>query len=307
MKIDVISGFLGSGKTTLINKLLEGTEERVAIIENEFGEVGIDGALINPNFRVTELTAGCICCSLVTDFREAILEIAKTGTFDRIIIEPSGIGQLSDVLRIFDGLAEAAGTAMDLDRCITVVDASACIDYIDNFGAFYLDQIEQASLILFSFLDELTQQEQTEVLDRIRAANPKARIWTEAWFDMDGEMLQDLVTSIALFTEESGADHEDKEQPAFESCTILHPRKVGADDLAMIAEEAKDLDFGTILRMKGILETRDGAKMQLDYTPYHETWKETDRSKKTSLVVIGIRLDKSKLMKHWVDETRVLL
>ncbi len=186
-KIDIFSGFLGAGKTTLIKKLIKEAYagERVVLIENEFGEIGIDGGFLqDAGIEITEMNSGCICCSLVGDFTEALKKVIAEFAPDRVIIEPSGVGKLSDVIR-------AANNATDGDSVLncftTVADVTKCKMYMKNFGEFYNDQIAHASAIVLSHTDVAKAGKVEEAVSLIREHNPAAVIVTTPWDELDGK------------------------------------------------------------------------------------------------------------------------
>ena len=190
-KIDVISGFLGAGKTTLIKKLLEEAiqGEKVVLIENEFGEIGIDGGFLkDAGIEISEMNSGCICCSLVGDFGAALHKVQEQFHPDRILIEPSGVGKLSDVTKAVVDVAESE-PEMVLGSAITVADATKCKSYMKNFGEFYNNQVENAGTIVLSRTQKLTQEKLSEAVALLREKNPKATIITTPWDTLDGKQI----------------------------------------------------------------------------------------------------------------------
>ena len=190
-KIDIFSGFLGAGKTTLIKKLLKEalSGEKVVLIENEFGEIGIDGGFMKEaGIEVTEMNSGCICCSLVGDFGEALGKVIDQYHPDRILIEPSGVGKLSDVIRAVEGVEKDIPEA-SMGSFVTVADAMKCRMYIKNFGEFFLNQIEYAGTILLSRTQKMTEAKMQQALALIREHNEKARIITTPWDELTGAQI----------------------------------------------------------------------------------------------------------------------
>ena len=190
-KIDIFSGFLGAGKTTLIKKLLKEalSGEKVVLIENEFGEIGIDGGFMKEaGIEVTEMNSGCICCSLVGDFGEALRKVIDQYHPDRILIEPSGVGKLSDVIRAVEGVEKDIPEA-EMGSFVTVADAGKCRMYVKNFGEFFLNQIEYAGTILLSRTQGMSQEKLEAVVALLREHNAKARIITTPWDDISGETI----------------------------------------------------------------------------------------------------------------------
>ena len=190
-KIDIISGFLGAGKTTLIKKLLQEafSGEKVVLIENEFGEIGIDGGFLKEaGVQITEMNSGCICCSLVGDFGTALKEVLDTYSPDRVIIEPSGVGKLSDVIAAVERVKDA-GTQLALNSFVTVVDAMKCKIYMKNFGEFFNNQVEHASAILLSRTQNADETKLHTAVHLLREHNPNAAILTTPWDQLTGAQI----------------------------------------------------------------------------------------------------------------------
>ena len=189
-KIDIISGFLGAGKTTLIKKLLSEAlkGQQVVLIENEFGEIGIDGGFLkDAGIEITEMNSGCICCSLVGDFGTALKDVITKFNPDRIIIEPSGVGKLSDVIKAVQGVAEDA--PIELNSLVTVADANKCKMYMKNFGEFYNNQVESAHTIVLSRTQNMKQDKLEACVAMIREHNKDAAVITTPWDELTGEQL----------------------------------------------------------------------------------------------------------------------
>ena len=188
-KIDIFSGFLGAGKTTLIKKLLKDAYagQQVVLIENEFGEIGIDGGFMKEaGIQVTEMNSGCICCSLVGDFGEALHKVLDTYHPDRILIEPSGVGKLSDVVR---AASQVCGENCQIGSLVAVVDAAKCKIYVKNFGEFFINQIEHAATIILSRTDIASQQKIEDCVKLIREHNQNATIITTPMKELDGKQI----------------------------------------------------------------------------------------------------------------------
>ena len=214
-KVNIISGFLGAGKTTLIKKLLDGAfeGEKVVLLENEYGEVGIDGGFMKETgVQITELNSGCICCTLVGDFTEALGQLIDTYHPDRILIEPSGVGKLSDIRRVVDDVAKTH--EIELAGCATVADVGKCRMYAHNFGEFFIDQIESAETIILSRTQTTTQERIEKCVALLRGHNARARIITTPWDELDSvKMLETIEHPTFLLTLEDlpEADHHDHE------------------------------------------------------------------------------------------------
>ena len=205
-KIDIVSGFLGAGKTTFIKKMLKEVlnKEKVVLIENEFGEIGIDGGFLKEaGIEIKEMNSGCICCSLVGDFGASLKEVINTYSPERILIEPSGVGKLSDVIKAVADL-ESKENMKDvaLNAAVVVVDVSKCKMYIKNFGEFFINQVEAAGTIILSRTQNVSEEKLNEAVALLREHNAKATIITTPWDELTGEQI--------LMTYESGKSLEEE-------------------------------------------------------------------------------------------------
>lgn len=201
-KVDIVSGFLGAGKTTLIKKLIEeGFQgEKLVLIENEFGEIGIDGGFLkDAGVQINEMNSGCICCSLVGDFGKALEQVLSDYAPDRIIIEPSGVGKLSDVMK---AVADIGDEQIVINSASAVVDGQKCKMYMKNFGEFFNNQIESAGTIILSRTQKMTEEKLLAVVDMLRQHNEKATIITTAWNDIDGKMIVSAMEKEKSLVEE---------------------------------------------------------------------------------------------------------
>ncbi|MBR4575809.1 MAG: GTP-binding protein [Clostridia bacterium] len=195
VKINVISGFLGAGKTTLIRKLLTGSlrKEKVVLLENEYGEIGIDGGFMkDAGITVTELNAGCICCTLAGDFQAAVDQLIDTYHPDRILVEPTGVGKLSEILSAVEK-AKTRHPDIEVGGSATVVDAGKCRMYMKNFGEFFLDQVKSASTVIFSRTQLLDAARVEKSRQLIAEAHPDARIITTPWDEMEPDFILDVI------------------------------------------------------------------------------------------------------------------
>lgn len=216
-KIDIVSGFLGAGKTTLIKKLLAETltDTKVVLIENEFGEIGIDGGFLKEaGIEIKEMNSGCICCSLVGDFGTSLKEVLHTYEPERILIEPSGVGKLSDVMKAVQDVIDSKDVV--LNSAVAVVDASKCKMYIKNFGEFFINQIEYAGTIVLSRTGDISEEKLNKAIELIREHNEKAVIITTPWEQIEGA---DILATIegakdleAELMEELRAHRHDEEE-----------------------------------------------------------------------------------------------
>jgi G3E family GTPase len=231
--IDIISGFLGAGKTTLIKKLIAEayTGEKLVLIENEFGEIGIDGGFMkDAGIQITEMNAGCICCSLVGDFSAALRQVVETYAPDRILIEPSGVGKLSDVSTAVGRVAEETG--MVLGSAVTVVNAKRCKVYMKNFGEFFNDQVCHAGTIILSRTQDMTEEQVSAVVALLKEKNPQATIITTPWDELTGAQIQKAMAGGSSLADElmqqlHAADHGDEEE---DECCCGHHHHHDDDD-----------------------------------------------------------------------------
>lgn len=230
-KIDIFSGFLGAGKTTLIKKLLKEalSDSKVVLIENEFGEIGIDGGFLKESgIEIKEMNSGCICCSLVGDFGTSLKEVLSTYAPERILIEPSGVGKLSDVVKAVDDVAKDMD--VEVNSAVAVVDATKCKMYIKNFGEFFCNQIACAGTIILSRTQNMSEDKLKICMDMIREYNKEATIITTPWEELKGEdilktiegadKLEDMIQ--ALLAEEHHHDHHHHDDDEDECCHDHH-------------------------------------------------------------------------------------
>ena len=212
-KIDIISGFLGAGKTTLIKKLVAEAfpGEKLVLIENEFGEIGIDGGFLKEaGIQITEMNSGCICCSLVGDFATALKEVIEKYHPDRILIEPSGVGKLSDVIRAVSGIQ--SDVPVELNSFVTVVDAGKAKIYIKNFGEFFNNQVESANTIILSRTQGMSQEKLEACVALLREHNAKAAIVTTPWDELTGAQMKAAMEQGHSLAEELLAEMEEEEE-----------------------------------------------------------------------------------------------
>ena len=331
-KIDIFSGFLGAGKTTLIKKLIAEAYagERLVLIENEFGEIGIDGGfLAEAGINVTEMNSGCICCSLVGDFGKALVEVLDTYHPDRILIEPSGVGKLSDVIRAVRNVGE---DRLELTGFVTVVDAKKCRMYMKNFGEFFNDQVAHAGTIVLSHTVGLSDEKLAEAVQLLRAHNEQAVIVTTDWRALSGEQLlaamerrdtlaNDLEHLSAgeicpecghVHHHEHGHHHHHDEEchchehehghhhhhadEVFVSCGAETTKRFARDELTHALESlVTDTKYGTVLRAKGIVTGTDGTWLHFDYVPGEVDVRTGAPAIIGRLCVIGAGIDEGRL------------
>ena len=298
-KIDIISGFLGAGKTTLIKKLISEAfqGEKLVIIENEFGEIGIDGGFLKESgIQITEMNSGCICCSLVGDFSEALKEVLAKYSPDRVIIEPSGVGKLSDVIKA----VKNTGSSVEINSTAVVVDASKCKMYMKNYGEFYNNQIEYAGTIILSRTQKISDEKLDTCLKMIHEKNSEASIITTPWDDIDGKKILEAMEKVNSLEKELLEEHHHHEDG--EECCHHHHHEDGeechhhhhedghhhhhhADEIftswgvetayKFTEEELKDIvnklstdsKYGEVLRAKGIVAPAEGEWFHFDLVP----------------------------------------
>lgn len=297
-KIDIISGFLGAGKTTLIKKLVADAfqGEKLVIIENEFGEIGIDGGFLKESgIQITEMNSGCICCSLVGDFGNALKDVLEKYSPDRVIIEPSGVGKLSDVIKAVKNI----GDDVKINSTATVVDASKCKMYMKNYGEFYNNQIESAGTIILSRTQNVSEEKLAKVLTMIKEKNDEASVITTSWDQIDGKKILDAMEKVNTLEKElleehhhhdgeCGCGHEHHHHDHDGECDCGHHHEHGhhhADDVFtswgvetahkfteeelkdIVSKLASDKSFGDVLRAKGIVASDEGEWFHFDLVP----------------------------------------
>lgn len=330
-KIDIFSGFLGAGKTTLIKKLIRESfqGQQVVLIENEFGEIGIDGGFLEESgIKINELNAGCICCSLVGDFREALRKVVDQYHPDRILIEPSGVGKLSDVTRAVEAVAEHLD--VELSSFVTVADVNKVKLYMKNFGEFYNDQVSHASCILLSRTRGADADKVAAAVALLREKNPTATIVTTPWDDLTGSQIltamsqkNDFVAQLLAMAAEANAAHGDEEDEEHEhhhhhhydengvcSCGHHHhdhdadevftswgretAHKYSREALEQALAALDSGKYGAILRAKGIVDGGDGW-FEFDMVPGEHEVRACGPDVTGKLCVIGSGLDEAAL------------
>lgn len=322
VKIDIVSGFLGAGKTTLIRKLIENGQspEKIVIIENEFGSVGIDGRLLRgTGISVREISSGCICCTLAGDFHDALKDVIKKYRPDRVMIEPSGVGKLSEIRESCRGILLRQNCEFGI--CITVADVTKFAVYEKNFAEFFLDQIKNAKTILLSRTQKVSAEKLESTVKRIQELNPGANIVTTPWEQLSAEKILSvaekkeprLLEEARFYQEHSDGedcrcgehchhDHDGREhghhhghdaEETFEVWSLETPKVFR---FLEIDEALQRIDrCGTVLRAKGIVPVEDGRWIQFDYVPGEASRNETASDYTGRLCVIGQKLDKAGL------------
>ena len=303
-KIDIFSGFLGAGKTTLIKKLLREVYagQKVVLIENEFGQIGIDGGFLKEcGVQITEMNSGCICCSLVGDFGRALGKVLSDFAPDRILIEPSGDGKLSDVIRAVQNVDSKDIT---LDSFTTVVDASKCKLYMKNFGEFFNNQVENAGCIILSHTENMSEEKLAECVALLREHNATATIVTTPLGLLDGKQLlaaverrntiEEELARLHAMTEEEHHHHHHADE-VFSSWGVETAKKFTAEEIRTALSALQDEKYGTILRAKGIVASADGAWIHFDYVPGEPDVRTGPADVTGRLCVIGSHIDKAAL------------
>lgn len=324
-KVEIVSGFLGAGKTTFIKKLIEQVYagEKLVLIENEFGEIGIDGGFLkDAGVEITEMNSGCICCTLVGDFSEALKKVLAEYEPDRIIIEPSGVGKLSDVVKAIERVKKDAD--IEVAGRIAVVDGKRAKMYLENFGEFYRNQVEHASTIVVSRTQLLTDDKVEECVKLLREENPRAAIISTPWDELGKDAVCHALNAGAeiegLFEECGHEGHHHGEECSHshhhhdeECCGHNHDGHHHADEVfSSWGQETahkyteEELDFilkalseaegyGKILRSKGIIQMSDGAWRQFDLVPEEYEIRNCEADYAGRVCVIGTDLDEKEL------------
>ena len=368
-KVNIISGFLGAGKTTLIKKLLKEAfvNEQVVLIENEFGEIGVDGGFMKEaGIEIKEMNSGCICCSLVGDFEESLKEVVNTYHPDRVIIEPSGVGKLSDIVKAVEKVHD--DVHLHIDGALTVVDAKKVKMYQKNFGEFYNDQLEEAQVILMSHTQNVSQEKLEQAIALIREHNEHAKIVTTDWDKLDADDILRLVDAEDWVFDMHEEHHHHEEECCChehhhhdeeccchehhhhdeeccchehhhheeecccyehhhhdeeccchehhhhdEECSCGHHHHHHADEVfetwgletanafnvetvkTVLDGLANSIQYGNVIRAKGIVETVDGTWLYFDVVPEEVEVREGKASHMSRICVIGTDLDKERL------------
>lgn len=332
-KIDIISGFLGAGKTTFIKKMIDEVfkGEKIVLIENEFGEVGIDGGFLkDAGIQITEMNSGCICCSLVGDFGKNLHEVIDKYHPDRILIEPSGVGKLSDVMKSVIDIEKEED--VKLNGLVTVVNALKASKQMKAFGEFFNNQIEYATVVVLSRSQNATPEQLELCVKQIQTLNPKAAIITTAWDAIKGEQILKVIEGadsleMKLMAEqhakEEAEEHEHEHHHEHdENCTCgCHDHHHGheghhhadevftswgketahkytEEELDYLLKALSETDaYGTVLRSKGIIQMADGSWKQFDMVPEEYEVREGQADYTGRVCVIGTDLKEEDLIK----------
>lgn len=323
-KVDIISGFLGAGKTTFIKLLIENVfaGEKLVLIENEFGEIGIDGGFLkDAGIEITEMNSGCICCTLVGDFSKALRKVIEEYHPDRVLIEPSGVGKLSDVSKAIEHVKKEAD--IEIEGRITIVDGKKAKMYLKNFGEFFKDQVAYANTIVVSRTQMMEDHSIEECVKMLREENKEASIISTSWDKLSKEAIEHALSPDTqlegIFEEEKcpvcghghhheegacGCDHEHHHHhhhhadEIFTSWGQETAHKYTEEELDFLLKALSETEgYGTILRAKGIVEMENGAWKQFDLVPQEYEVRESAADYTGRLCVIGTDLKEDELTK----------
>lgn len=323
-KVDIISGFLGAGKTTFIKLLIENVfaGEKLVLIENEFGEIGIDGGFLkDAGIEITEMNSGCICCTLVGDFSKALRKVIEQYHPDRVLIEPSGVGKLSDVSKAIEHVKKEAD--IEIEGRITIVDGKKAKMYLKNFGEFFKDQVAYANTIVVSRTQMMEDYSIEECVKMLREENKEASIISTSWDKLSKEAIEHALSPDTqlegIFEEEKcpvcghghhheegacGCDHEHHHHhhhhadEIFTSWGQETAHKYTEEELDFLLKALSETEgYGTILRAKGIVEMENGAWKQFDLVPQEYEVRESAADYIGRLCVIGTDLKEDELTK----------
>lgn len=312
IKIDIFSGFLGAGKTKLIKKLINESfnTEKIVVIENEFGEIGIDGSFLEKfDIEIKEISAGCICCSILSDFKNALQEIVSTEGIERIIIEPSGVGKLSEIIKVVRELETT--NEIFLNIITTVVDVTMYEDFIDFFSEFYKNQIAYANTIVLSRTQDVNYEEIQKIILQIKQINSKANIITTPWDKLSGDNIVavgesyeglDLFKKINIIKKlpsqtKFSIRRKKSATDVFVSWGIETPKIFSIEKLKNIFNELKDEQiYGKVIRSKGIVQVDEEHWVEFDYVPKEFQIRDASADYTGRICVIGTDLNKENLI-----------
>ena len=319
-KIDIYSGFLGAGKTTLIKKMIQEAYagQKLVLIENEFGEIGIDGGFLKEaGIAITEMNSGCICCSLVGDFGKALAQVIAQYAPDRILIEPSGVGKLSDVVAAVE---KVVSPTVQLGNTVTVADVGKCKMYMKNFGEFYNNQVETAGTVILSRTDSVSEQKLHDAVALIKEKNPHAVVVTTPWSQLTGTQILHAMEEGNTMLQELEHEHEHHHHDHDEHCDCgCHDhdhehhhhhhhadevftswgrettKKFTEEEIHTILTALDSGEYGMILRAKGIVAASDGQWIHFDYVPEEHDIRRGAADVTGRLCVIGSKICETKL------------
>lgn len=313
VKVDVFSGFLGAGKTRLIKKLIEENyyDEQIAIIENEFGEVSIDGEILRKtNTRVTEINSGCICCQVSGDFKKSLIEVVETFNVDRIIIEPTGVARLTDLKKTLE--EDELSNLLQIDRLITVVDCEKFSVYLKNFRSFYVDQIKTADLLILSRVQNISNDKLAKVKGEINKINNDLIIIDKIWDNISSKYLMEYSkknsTSSSVNTfrrrgilkSNKGGVLAKDDTANFQTFAVTMDRAMSKEELInKFKFISSNKNYGEIIRAKGIVKIND--KMgQFDFTLSDFSIEEINYTGRSVISFIGLNLNKKEIIRFFL-------
>ncbi len=305
INVNIISGFLGAGKTTFLRKIIHVMKGQTVLIENEFSDESLDGELIEGNIPTKEIYSGCICCSLMGDFTKAIEDLILEYKPKNIMVEPSGVANIKDVIKSFDRVSRKSHINIRLNYLINIVDLSVFNDYIENFGMFYRDQIKNSQIVFLSHFDKVDDKEIENVIRKIKEINNSLIIIKEDWNFLSGEKIIDLIDDIKEY--EINLDEIYKVNSTnveFSSHSISPPRSFHKNELNEIDEFLKNTKLGNIIRAKGILNIDSNDYIYFDYTPYHYKTEYLKGERSPKVVIVGNDLDEDKLNTYFSGLSR---
>lgn len=303
INVNIVSGFLGSGKTTFLRKIIHTMQGQTVLIENEFSEAGLDGEIIGRDIPTREIYSGCICCNLSGDFTEAIGDLISNYKPNNIMVEPSGVANITDIVKSFDRTSRELNVDIKLNYLINIVDLTAFKDYIENFGIFYRDQIKNSKVILFSHFNKVDKQEMDSIIKKIKDINDSLIIIKEDWHSISGEKVIELLEKIKEYDIDLDEVLElESTNIEFSSYAINSPKQFHIDKLQDIPTFLKDVGLGTIYRAKGILSVGTNEYIYFDYTPNHYKTECLKGNRDPKVAIIGNDLNEKKLSSYFTDE-----
>ena len=300
VKIDIISGFLGAGKTTMIKKLLDENVlgENIAIIENEFGDINIDsGRIEETGIKTKSISSGCICCSLAGEFDLAMKDLIDEYNPNRIIIEPTGVGKLSDIINIVHTLKKYRD--VELNMAVAIVDSLEYEDFIEVFGDFFKDQIEYANTIILSKTQLTNGDKVDRILNSIRKFNPSGNIITTPWDELSAKEILKLAETRKVHTDHIHLEHYHRGQNEFQYWTLETAQKYDKCKLQEVLYKLKEGKYGNILRAKGVLANNGGNWLDFDFLPNKIEVRDSRPNTIGQIVIIGENLNKEEINKLW--------
>lgn len=307
MKISIVSGFLGAGKTTFLTKILPLVQEKVGIIENEVGDVSIDGYAFEKDFRVTEVYGGCICCTVAKDLKKAVLYLMKEEKVEHIWIEPSGIAHLSAILKALSSIETQLEIVFDYQPVIVLVDVKDFNDYHQSMGSFYTDQIQHADIILLSRFCKEKPEEMDQIIGKLRQHNLEAFMLQEEWLTMENDMLETFLRENQLRTKKTASSLDSGQEnvgssDALEKTTLKKAKPFTQEDLRVLESKFIEKEWGEVCRAKGYLPTPEGKTIHFNYTPQRFHWEMREAVIPPAVTLIGTSLEKEAIHTYFHEK-----